>query len=80
MRGRGDCGLASGTAHHPRRAVLPLAPGDQTAPTLRAVSRLALRQTGGLVGSGIGLLGLALAVPDHSTLGRRAKTLQMPCP
>jgi hypothetical protein len=49
-----------------------------TALTLRAVFRLALRQTEGLIGSVIGLLGLALAVPDHSTLSRRAKTLEVP--
>ena len=46
-----------------------------TALTLRAVFRLALRQTEGLIGSIIHLLGLTLAVPDHSTLSRRAKTL-----
>ena len=40
--------------------------------------RLALRQTEGLIGSIIGLLGLALAVPDHPTLSRRAKTLEVP--
>ena len=45
-----------------------------TALTLRAVFRLALRQTEGLVGSIIALLGLDLAVPDHSTLSRRAET------
>jgi hypothetical protein len=39
-----------------------------TALTLRAVFLLALRQTEGLIGSIIGLLGLTLAVPDHSTL------------
>jgi len=44
------------------------------------VFRLALRQTEGLIGSIIGLLGLTLAVPDHSTLSRRAKTLQVPRP
>jgi hypothetical protein len=38
-------------------------------------SRLPLRQTEGLVGSLIHLLGLDLAVPDHSTLSRRAETL-----
>ncbi len=47
---------------------------------LRALFRLALRQTEGLIGSIIGLLGLALAVPDHSTLSRRAKTLEVPRP
>ena len=48
-----------------------------TALTLRAVFRLALRQTEGLIGSLIGLLGLELPVPDHSTLSRRAETLEV---
>jgi Transposase DDE domain len=51
-----------------------------TALTLRAVFRLALRQTEGLVGSILELLGLALAVPDHTTLSRRAETLELPRP
>src|SRR3984957_20548358 len=51
-----------------------------TALTLRAVFRLALRQTEGLIGSIIRLLGLDLAVPDHSTLSRRAETLDVPRP
>src|SRR5208283_5324058 len=51
-----------------------------TALTLRAVFRLALRQTEGLIGSIIRLLGLTLAVPDHSTLSRRAQTLDVPRP
>ena len=51
-----------------------------TALTLRAVFRLALRQTEGLIGSILRLLGLALAVPDHSTLSRRAETLEVPRP
>jgi hypothetical protein len=51
-----------------------------TALTLRAVFRLALRQTEGLIGSILQLLGLDLAVPDHSTLSRRAETLQVPRP
>ena len=49
-----------------------------TALTLRAVFQLALRQTEGLIGSIIALLGLDLAVPDHSTLSRRAETLEVP--
>jgi hypothetical protein len=44
--------------------------------TLRTVFRLPLRQTEGLIGSVILLLGLDLAVPDHSTLSRRAETLR----
>jgi Transposase DDE domain len=51
-----------------------------TALTLRAVFRLALRQTEGLIGSILHLLGLALAVPDHTTLCRRAGTLEVPRP
>ena len=51
-----------------------------TALTLRAAFRLALRQAEGLIGSVIGLLGLALRVPDHSTLSRRAATLAVPRP
>src|SRR5690349_7470817 len=49
-----------------------------TALTLKAVFRLALRQTEGLIGSIIGLLGLDLSVPDHATLSRRAETLEVP--
>ena len=49
----------------------------RTALTLRAVFRLALRQTEGLIGSILSLLGLDLAVPDHSTLSRRAETLEI---
>jgi hypothetical protein len=54
----------------------------RTALTLRAVFRLALRQTEGLIGSVLRLLGLDLPVPDHSTLSRRAETLEVPgsCP
>jgi len=51
-----------------------------TALTLRAVFRLALRQTEGLIGSILQLLDLDLPVPDHSTLSRRAETLEVPRP
>jgi hypothetical protein len=51
-----------------------------TALTLKAVFRLALRQTEGLIGSLLRLLGLALSVPDHTTLSRRAATLEVPRP
>ena len=51
-----------------------------TALTLRAVFRLALRQTEGLIGSILHLLGLDPPVPDHSTLSRRAETLEVPRP
>ena len=51
-----------------------------TALTLRAVFRLAYRQAEGLIGSLVGLLGLSLRVPDHTTLSRRAATLEVPRP
>ena len=51
-----------------------------TALTLRAVFRMALRQTEGLMTSILALLGLDLAVPDHSTMSRRAETLEVPRP
>jgi len=49
-----------------------------TALTLRALFRLAYRQAEGLLGSVIGLLDLSLRVPDHTTLSRRAATLDVP--
>jgi hypothetical protein len=49
-----------------------------TALTLRAVFRLALRQTEGLIASL--LLGLDLAAPDHSTISRRGETLPVSRP
>ena len=48
-----------------------------TALALRTAFRLALRQTEGLIGSVIALLGLDLAVPDHTTLSRRAESLDV---
>src|SRR4051812_42287844 len=51
-----------------------------TALTLKAVFRLALRQTEGLIGSVIRLLGLDLSVPDHTTLSRPAETVEGPRP
>jgi hypothetical protein len=48
----------------------------ETALTLRAVFGLALRQTEGLVGSIMQLLGIDLPVPDHTTFSRRAGKLR----
>ena len=62
-----------GQPHYSALAIL-------TGLTLRAMFRLALRQTEGLIGSVIGLLGLDLSVPDHTTLSRRAETLEVPRP
>jgi len=44
----------------------------ETALTLRAVFRLRLRQSEGLIGSIMRLLAIDLPVPGHSTLSRRA--------
>jgi hypothetical protein len=44
------------------------------------VVRLPLRQTEGLIGSILQLLRLDFAVPDHSTLSRRAETLEVARP
>jgi hypothetical protein len=52
----------------------------RTALTLRELFRLALRQTEGLLGTIFRLLCLDLAVPDHSTLSRRAESLEVPRP
>ena len=60
----------------PRYSALAIA----TALTLRAPFRLAVCQTEELIGSLLALLGLDLAVPDHSTLSRRAETLAVPPP
>src|SRR5438046_1459370 len=51
-----------------------------TALTLRAVFRLALRQTEGLHASLLQLLGLDLAAPDDSTISRRGETLPVSRP
>jgi hypothetical protein len=66
----------TGRGGQPRYSGLAIA----TALAPRAVFRLALRQTEGLIASILALLGLDLAVPDHSTLSRRAETLEMPRP
>jgi hypothetical protein len=49
-----------------------------TALTRRAVSRLPLRQSEGLIAPIVQRLGVELAVPDPSTLSRRARTLRLP--
>ena len=75
-----DRRLAGRAPYDTRRSPHYSALAIRTALTLRAVFRLALRQTEGLIGSILQLLGLDLAVPDHSTLSRRAETLEVPRP
>ncbi len=49
-----------------------------TALTLRALFQLPLRQTEGFVASLVRLMGLDLATPDHTTLSRRGRTVEVP--
>ena len=46
--------------------------------TLRLLFHLPLRQTEGFLGSLLGLMGLDLPAPDHSTLSRRGRDLDVP--
>ena len=74
---RGDHLLARRAAHHPRRAALVLSLGDPDSADFAGGIRLAMRQTEGLIGSIFHLLGLVLAVLDHTTLCRRTETLEV---
>ena len=49
-----------------------------TSLTLRTVFHLPLRQTEGFVASLIGLMGLSLKTPDHTTLSRRNRDVEVP--
>jgi hypothetical protein len=49
----------------------------ETALTLRSLLHLGLRQTEGFVGSLVRLMGLELRVPDHTTLSRRGRTVDV---
>ena len=50
-----------------------------TSLSLRAVFHLPLRQTEGFVASLIGLMGLGLKTPDHTTMSRRSRDVEVPC-
>ena len=50
----------------------------ETALTLRLLFKLPLRQVEGFLRSLFDLMGVALDVPDHTTLSRRAKVLKVP--
>jgi transposase len=52
----------------------------ETALTLRMLFKLPWRQTEGLLASILGLMGLELEVPDHTTLSRRTKDLDIRLP
>jgi hypothetical protein len=64
-------GLRGGQRQYSNLAIL-------TSLTLRLVFHLPLRQTEGFVGSLLRLMGLELRAPDHSTLSRRSKDVEVP--
>ena len=66
-----SCGRPGGQCRYSDLAIV-------TALTLRAVFHLPLRQTEGFLASLIGLLGLSLQTPDHTTLSRRSRTVEVP--
>ena len=64
-------GLRGGQPRYSNLAIL-------TALTLRVLFRLPLRQTEGFLDSLLGLMGLGLKAPDHTTLSRRSQTVEVP--
>ena len=64
-------GLRGGQRRYSNLAIL-------TALTLRVVFRLPLRQTEGFLDSLLGLMGIALKAPDHTTLSRRNQIVELP--
>ena len=64
-------GLRGGQPRYSNLAIL-------TALTLRVLFRLPLRQTEGFLDSLLGLMGLGLKAPDHTTLSRRNQTVEVP--
>ena len=73
--------MGGGTAHDPGRAALVLgARHPDGAHLCGPCSAWPTARPRGLIGSVVGLLGLALRVPDHTTLSRRAATLEVPRP
>ena len=64
-------GLRGGQRRYSNLAIL-------TALTLRLVFRLPLRQTEGFLDSLLGLMGLGIKAPDHTTLSRRNQIVELP--
>ena len=72
--------MGSGATHNTRWPTLLFAAGNPDGADPARSVRLAYRQAEGLIASIISLLGLALRVPDHTTLSRRSTTLTVPRP
>lgn len=66
------------TPDHAGRTAVLFSPGNQHDPDLAGGVSVGFAPDRGLIGSIIALLGLDLAVPDHSTLSRRVETLEVP--
>jgi hypothetical protein len=70
--------MAGGTAHHTRWPAILFSPGDHHGADDARGLPFGLTAKRGLIGSVIALLGLTLTVPDHSTMCRRSRTLELP--
>ena len=78
VHGRGDRGMAGGTPHHTGRPAALFGSGDHDSADDARGLPPGITANRRAHGSVIALLGLDLTVPDHSTMSRRSKTLEMP--
>ena len=74
---RGNCGMGGGTATEARRSVALLGLGHRHSADIESGIPSGAAADRRLIGSIIALLGLELAVSDHTTLSRRAETLDV---
>lgn len=74
QEGRTELEAGSQTETPPNNSDLAIT----TALMLCTVFRLVLHRTEGSIGSILHLLGLALPVPDHSTIGWHARIVKLP--
>ncbi len=72
--------MAGRAADHSGRAALVFGLGDLDGPGAESRVSPGAAPAEGLIGSILQLLGLDLAMPDQSTLSRRAETLEVPLP
>src|SRR5882672_9603310 len=70
--------MAGGTAHHARGPAILFGAGDHHGADDARGLPSGPTTNRGVIGSVIALLGLALTVPDHSTMCRRSRTLELP--
>lgn len=70
--------MAGGASNYAARAAISLRRGNHDGADVARRFRSGAPANRGPIGSIIALLGLDLAVPEHSTLSRRARTLSVP--